>query len=320
MSIARMLGITYPIIQGAMAQIAYAELAAAVSNAGGLGVIASGGMSADRLREEIHKCKSLTAKSFGVNLMLMAPNRDELAQLVIDEGVKVVTTGAGSPKNYVAMWKAAGIIVIPVVPSVQIARKMEALGVDAIVAEGTEAGGHVGETTTMVLIPQVADAVSIPVIAAGGIADGRGAAAAFALGAQGVQVGTRFLATIECPAHEQFKQAIVAAQDGDTLVTGRSLGVPVRSIKNRMTLEYMRLESGGAGKEELEVLAMGSLGLAVRDGDTENGSVMAGQIAGLVREINTVQEVITSMFAEARTVGRKVYTMTDDVHTHSRKG
>lgn len=312
MSITKLLGIEYPILQGAMAQIALAELAAAVSNAGGLGIIASGGFSAERLREEIHKCRALTDRPFGVNLMLMAPNRDELAQLVVDEGVKVVTTGAGSPKNYIQMWQAAGIIVIPVVPSVQIARKMAALGVDAIVAEGTEAGGHVGETTTMALIPQVADAVTIPVIAAGGIADGRGMAAAFALGAQGVQVGTRFLATAECPAHERFKQAVVAAQDGDTLVTGRSLGVPVRSIKNKMTLEYMKLERENADKDELELLAMGSLRKAVLEGDTENGSVMAGQIAGLVREITTVREVITSMFAEAKYAGREVSRLTGE--------
>lgn len=312
MSITGMLGIEYPIIQGAMAQIALAELAAAVSNAGGLGIIASGGFNAERLREEIHKCRSLTDRPFGVNLMLMAPNRDELAQLVVDEGVQVVTTGAGSPKNYIQMWKAAGIIIIPVVPSVQIARKMAALGVDAIVAEGTEAGGHVGETTTMALIPQVADAVTIPVIAAGGIADGRGVAAAFALGAQGVQVGTRFLATAECPAHERFKQAVVAAADGDTLVTGRSLGVPVRSIKNKMTLEYMKLERENADKDELELLAMGSLRKAVLEGDTENGSVMAGQIAGLVREITTVREVITSMFAEAKYASREVSRLTGE--------
>ncbi|WCT54470.1 DUF561 domain-containing protein [Paenibacillus kyungheensis] len=300
MSITTLLGIQYPIFQGAMAQIALAPLAAAVSNAGGLGILASGGFTAEQLREEIHKCKQLTNKPFGVNIMLMAENRDELAQVIIDEKIKVVTTGAGSPKNYIPMWKAAGIIVIPVVPSVAIARKMQELGADAIVAEGTEAGGHVGETTTMSLIPQVVDSVTIPVIAAGGIADGRGVAAAFALGAQGVQVGTRFLATTECPTHENFKLAVVHAKDTDTLVTGRTQGAPVRSIKNKMTLEYIKLEQEHASRDQLEELALGSLRKAVLEGDTENGSVMAGQIAGLVKEITSVEQVVHSMFAEAK--------------------
>ncbi|MCM8709501.1 enoyl-[acyl-carrier-protein] reductase FabK [Clostridium sp. SYSU_GA19001] len=302
MSIARLLNIKYPIFQGGMAQIALAELAAAVSNAGGLGIIAAGGFSADRLREEIRKCKTLTDKPFGVNIMLMAPNREELADVIVEEGVKVVTTGAGSPAPFMKKWKEAGIKVIPVVPSVKLAKKVEQLGVDAVIAEGTESGGHVGETTTMALVPQVVDAVSIPVIAAGGIGDGRGVAAAFALGAQGVQVGTRFLATEECPTHENFKKAVVNASDEDTLVTGRSIGGPVRSIKNKMTLKYLELESRKASRDELEELALGSLRKAVLDGDTENGSVMAGQICGLITEITTVEKVITSMFEEAKEV------------------
>lgn len=302
MSITKLLGIKYPILQGGMAQIALAPLAAAVSNAGGLGIIASGGFSADRLREEIRKCKELTDKPFGVNLMLMAPNKDELAQVIVEEGVKVVTTGAGNPAPFIEMWKKAGVKIIPVIPSVKIAKKMESLGVDAIVAEGTEAGGHVGETTTMALIPQIVDAVNIPVIAAGGIADGRGIVAAYALGAQGVQVGTRFLATEECPVHENFKKAVLECGDTDTLVTGRSLGGPVRSIKNPMTVKFLELERRGASRDELEELSLGSLRKAVLDGDTENGSVMSGQISGMINKITTVEEAITTMFEEVNEV------------------
>lgn len=302
MSITKLLGIKYPIIQGGMAQIALAPLAAAVSNAGGLGIIGSGGFSGDRLREEIRKCRELTDKPFGVNIMLMAPNKQELAEIVVEEGVKVVTTGAGNPAPFMEMWKKAGIKVIPVIPSVKIAKKMEAIGADAIVAEGTEAGGHVGETTTMALVPQVVDAVNIPVIAAGGIADGRGIIAAYALGAQGVQVGTRFLATKECPTHDNFKKAVVECGDADTIVTGRSLGGPVRSIRNSMTVKFLELETRGASRDELEELSLGSLRRAVLDGDTETGSVMSGQISGLITKITTVEEAITSMFEEAKNV------------------
>ncbi|MGL5316395.1 MAG: DUF561 domain-containing protein [Peptostreptococcaceae bacterium] len=302
MSIAKLLGVKYPIMQGGMAQIALAPLAAAVSNAGGLGIIAAGGFTGDRLRDEIRKCKELTDKPFGVNIMLMAHNKEELAQIVVEEGVKVVTTGAGTPAPFMKMWKEAGIKVIPVIPSVKIAKKMEELGADAVVAEGTEAGGHVGETTTMALVPQVADAVSIPVIAAGGIADGRGIIAAYALGAQGIQVGTRFLATEECPTHVNFKQAVIECGDADTLVTGRSLGGPVRSIKNGMTMKFLELERRGASRDELEELSLGSLRKAVLDGDTENGSVMSGQISGLVTEITTVEQAITTMFEDAKNV------------------
>lgn len=302
MSITKLLGTKYPIIQGGMAQIALAPLAAAVSNAGGLGIIAAGGFTGDRLREEIRKCKELTDKPFGVNIMLMAHNKEELAQIIVEEGVKVVTTGAGSPAPFMKMWKEAGVTVIPVIPNVKIAKKMEELGADAIVAEGTEAGGHVGETTTMALIPQVVDAVNIPVLAAGGIADGRGIIAAYALGAEGVQVGTRFLATEECPVHENFKKAVLDCGDADTLVTGRSLGGPVRSIKNSMTVKFLELERRGASRDELEELSLGSLRKAVLDGDTDNGSVMSGQISGMVNEITTVEDAITSMFQEAEKV------------------
>ncbi|ULT56995.1 DUF561 domain-containing protein [Neobacillus drentensis] len=302
MSITTLLGIKYPIFQGGMAQIALAPLAGAVSNAGGLGIIGSGGLTADRLREEIRKTKEITNKPFAVNLMLMMKNIPELIEVVIEEDVKIVTTGAGTPAPYMPTFKEHGIKVIPVVPSVKIAKKMEALGVDAIVAEGTEAGGHVGETTTMALLPQVASAVSIPVVGAGGIADGRGIAAAFALGAQGVQVGTRFLATVECPTHENFKLAVINADDTSTTVTGRSLGGPVRSIKNSMIAEFLELENKNASRDELEKISLGSLRKAVFEGDTDRGSVMAGQICGLVNEITTVEEMITSMFAEAQEV------------------
>ncbi|KMT62074.1 nitronate monooxygenase [Paenilisteria newyorkensis] len=299
MSITELLHIKYPIMQGAMAQIAKAPLVAAVSNAGGLGIIASGGMSGEELRAEIQKTKALTDKPFGVNLMLMMTNIEELTAVIIEEGVKVVTTGAGTPKTYMPIWKEAGITVIPVVPSVLIARKMEQLGADAVVAEGTEAGGHVGETTTMALLPQVVDAVSIPVIAAGGIGDGRGIAAAFALGAQGVQIGTRFLATDECPVHENFKLACLKAKDRDTVVTGRRNGAPVRSIKNKMIKEYQRLEDENVDRDVLEELTLGSLRKAVQEGDTENGSVMAGQITGMITEIKPVDALIQEMMTQA---------------------
>lgn len=310
MSITKLLGIKYPIFQGAMAQIALDPLVSAVSNAGGLGIIGSGGMSADRLREEIRKVKSNTDKPFAVNLMLMMHNIPELVQVIVEEGVKIVTTGAGTPAPYMQTFKENGIKVIPVIPSVKIAKKMEALGADAVVAEGTEAGGHVGETTTMALLPQVASAVSIPVVGAGGVADGRGIAAAFALGAQGVQVGTRFLTTVECPTHENFKKAVLDADDTSTTVTGRSIGGPVRSIKNSMIAEYLKLENEHASRDELEKISLGSLRKAVFEGDTDRGSVMAGQICGLCNEITTVEEMITSMFAEAQQVMDKMGKIT----------
>ena len=302
MSITKLLGIKYPIFQGAMAQIALSPLVGAVANAGGLGIIGSGGFTADRLRDEIRKTKEITDKPFAVNLMLMMHNIPELVDVIIEEGVKIVTTGAGNPAPYMEKFKENGIIVIPVVPSVKIAKKMEAIGADAVVAEGTEAGGHVGETTTMALLPQVVSAVNIPVIAAGGIADGRGVAAAFALGAQGVQVGTRFLTTVECPVHENFKQAVLDADDQCTTVTGRSIGGPVRSIKNSMIAEFLKLESERASRDELEKLSLGSLRKAVLEGDTDRGSVMAGQICGMCNELTTVEEMITSMFDEAQQV------------------
>ncbi|EAD5865401.1 enoyl-[acyl-carrier-protein] reductase FabK [Listeria monocytogenes] len=302
MSITNLLNIKYPIIQGAMAQIAKAPLVAAVSNAGGLGIIASGGMTADMLREEIQKTKALTDKPFGVNLMLMMTNIAELTEVIIEEKVGIVTTGAGTPKTFMPIWKEAGIIVIPVVPSVMIAKRMEKMGADAVIAEGTEAGGHVGETTTMALLPQIVDAVTIPVIGAGGIADGRGIVAALALGAKGVQIGTRFLATDECPVHPDFKATVIKASDRDTMVTGRKAGAPVRSIKNKMIKEYIRLEEENADRDTLEELTLGSLRKAVQEGDTDNGSVMAGQIAGLITEIKPCKDVIEEMMTDAKKV------------------
>lgn len=310
MSITKLLSIQYPIFQGAMAQIAREPLVSAVSNAGGLGIIGSGGMSADTLREEIRKVKAATKKPFAVNLMLMMNNIPELIEVIIEEDVKIVTTGAGTPAPYMQKFKENNIIVIAVIPSVKIAKKMEMLGVDAVVAEGTEAGGHVGETTTMALLPQVVSAVSIPVVAAGGIADGRGIAAAFALGAQGVQVGTRFLTTFECPTHENFKRAVIDADDTSTTVTGRSIGGPVRSIKNSMIADFLKLENEHASREELEKISLGSLRKAVFDGDTDRGSVMAGQICGLCNEITTVEDMITGMFTEAQLILRQLGALT----------
>ena len=295
-NICELLHIKYPLIQGGMANIATAELAAAVSNAGGLGLIGAGGYDASWVKHEIQKCKTLTDKPFGVNIMLMSPHAKEIAQVVIDENVNVVTTGAGSPGIYMKQWKEAGIIVIPVVPSVALAIRMMRQGADAVIAEGTESGGHIGELTTMSIIPQMCDAVHIPVIAAGGIADQRGVLAAFALGAKGIQVGTVLLATKECPIHDHYKQKIIQAKDTDTIVTGRGTGAPVRVLKNKMAIEYIRMAQDGMPLEELEKLTLGSLRRAVFDGDTETGSLMAGQIAGLVKDIKTVQEVISSLF------------------------
>lgn len=295
-NICELLKIKYPLIQGGMANVATAELAAAVSNAGALGLIGAGGYDANWVREQIKICKSLTDKPFGVNIMLMSPHAPNIAKVVVEEGVKVVTTGAGSPGIYMESWKKAGMVVIPVVPSVALAIRMERQGADAVIAEGTESGGHIGELTTMAIIPQIADAVSIPVIAAGGIADQRGVLAAFALGAKGVQVGTVLLATKECPIHENYKQKVISAKDTDTIVTGRGTGAPVRVLKNKMAIEYNRMASEGIPLIELEKLTLGSLRRAVFDGNLETGSFMAGQIAGLVKEIKTVQEVMSSLF------------------------
>lgn len=302
MTVTKLLGIKYPVFQGAMAQIARYQLASAVSNAGGLGIIASGGMSPEQLREEIVNCKKHTDKPFAVNLMLMMHNINEIIDVVIDEGVGIVTTGAGTPRKYMPKLKEAGIKVIPVIPSVKAAKKMEELGCDAVVVEGMEAGGHVGESTTMALLPQVTSAVNLPVIAAGGIADGRGVAAAYCLGASGVQMGTVFLATEECPVSENYKNAIIEAVDTSTTLTGTKFGAPVRGIKNELTKRYHELEEKSSTLMELEELTLGSLRKAAYEGDVENGSIMSGQIAGLVNEIRPVKDVIEGVFEEAQKV------------------
>ena len=296
--ITQILGIQYPVIQGGMAWVADYHLAAAVSNAGGLGLIGSGGAPAEWVREQVREAKKLTDQPFGVNLMLMNPEADQIAQVLVEEGVKVVTTGAGSPEKYMDMWKNAGMKVIPVVASVALARRMERCGADALVAEGTEAGGHIGELTTMVLVPQIVDAVSIPVIAAGGIADGRGIAAAFMLGARGVQMGTQFVVTRECNVHENYKQALLKARDIDSRVTGRTTGHPVRVLRNAMVKEYLKKEQAGVPFEELEQLTLGALRKAVVDGDVTNGSVMAGQCAAMAHEILSCKELITKLISE----------------------
>lgn len=296
--ITEILGIEYPIIQGGMAWVATYELAAAVSEAGGLGIIGAGGAPASFVREQIQKAKEQTDKPFGVNIMLMNPEADGIAQVVVDEGVKVVTTGAGNPAKYMEMWKAAGVKVIPVVASVALAKLMERGGADAVIAEGTESGGHIGSTTTMALVPQVVDAVNIPVIAAGGIADGRGFAAAFMLGAEGVQMGTRFVTATECIVHEKYKAMLIKAKDIDSAVTGLSTGHPVRSIRNKMTKEYLKLERDGADLMELEKLTLGSLRKAVVEGDVVNGTIMAGQIAGLVKKEQPCKEIIDEIMSQ----------------------
>ena len=297
--VTELLGIEYPIIQGGMAWVAEYHLAAAVSEAGGLGIIGASSAPADWVREQVREAKKLTDKPFGVNIMLLNPNADEVAKVIVEEGVQVVTTGAGNPEKYMEMWKAAGVKVIPVVASVAQAVRMERCGADAVVAEGCEAGGHIGESTTMVLVPQVADAVSIPVIAAGGIADGRGVAAAFMLGAKAVQVGTHFVVTEESQVHENYKERILKAKDIDTKVTGRTTGHPVRALRNQMTREYLKKEAAGASFEELELMTLGGLRKAVVDGDVTTGSVMAGQSAGMVKEKMTCAQLIQKLNNEA---------------------
>ena len=297
--ITELLEIKYPVIQGGMAWVAEHNLAAAVSEAGGLGLIGAGGAPAQHIREEIRQVKAVTNQPFGVNLMLMNPEADEIARVIVEEGVKVVTTGAGNPGTYMAMWKEAGVKVIPVVASVAMAKMMERGGADAIVAEGMESGGHIGSATTMTLVPQVVDAVSIPVIAAGGIADGRGFAAAMMLGAEAVQMGTRFVVAKESIVHENYKKKVIGAKDIDSEVTGMSHGHPVRQIRNNMTREYVKLEKEGAPFEELEKLTLGALRKAVVEGDVVNGTLMAGQIAGLVKKEQTCAEMIQEIMSEA---------------------
>ncbi len=296
--LAKLLGIQYPVIQGGMAWVAEYHLAAAVSEAGGLGIIGAANAPAEWVREQIYKTRELTEKPFGVNVMLMSPYAEQVAQVVAEEEVPVVTTGAGSPEKYMELWKSKSIKVIPVVASVALAKRMERCGADALVAEGCESGGHIGESTTMTLVPQVVDAAGVPVIAAGGIADGRGIAAAFMLGASGVQMGTRFVATKECQVHENYKEKIIKAKDIDTRVTGRSTGHPVRTLRNDMTKKYLELESKGATLEELEYLTLGALRKAVQEGDMKNGSVMSGQIAGLVKEELTCKELMERLVKE----------------------
>ena len=297
--ITRLLGIKYPIIQGGMAWVAEHHLAAAVSEAGGLGLIGAASAPAEWVREQIRAARKLTDKPFGVNIMLMSPYAADVAKVIVEEGVQVVTTGAGSPGKYMEMWKEAGVKVIPVVASVALAKLMERGGADAVVAEGTESGGHIGESTTMTLVPQVCDAVNIPVIAAGGIADGRGIAAALMLGAEGVQMGTRFVVTKECHIHPAYKERILKAKDIDTKVTGRSTGHPVRALRNDMTKRYLELEQAGASMEELEYLTLGALRRAVTEGDVLNGSVMAGQIAGMIHEETDCRTLIRQLIEDA---------------------
>lgn len=301
-NVCEILGTEYPVIQGAMARIADCNLAAAVSNGGGLGIIAAGGQSADWLREEIKKTREMTDKPFGVNIMLLADNVDELMDVVCEEGVKVITTGAGNPGKYISRLKEHGIKVIPVVASVALAKRVARAGADAVVAEGTEAGGHIGESTTMAMIPQMADALDIPVIAAGGIADGRGIAAAYMLGAKGVQIGTRFLVAEECTVAQSYKDAVIKAKDTDTVATGRSTGHPVRVIKNKLSRQVLTLEKQNADEEEINALCIGKLYAAVVEGDMDYGSVMSGQIAGLVKKQQPAAEMIREMFEEVEKI------------------
>ncbi len=296
--VSRLLEIDYPIIQGGMAWVSDAVLTAAVSNAGGLGMLASGNMPADRLSDEIDKARSLTERPFGVNVMLLSPFSQEVLQLVARKEVQVVTLGAGNPGKAVGRLKDAGVTVIPIVASVAQARRAESMGADMIVAEGMEAGGHIGRVTTMALVPQVVDSVDIPVIAAGGIADGRGMAAVFCLGAEGVQIGTRFICSEECQIHENYKKRVVKASELDAVITGTRMGHPIRALRNNLTRRIELLEKKGAGFEEIEKIAVGGLEKAVREGDVDSGSVMAGQISGLVRDIRTVEEIIQSIIQE----------------------
>ncbi len=306
MKLNELLGTEFPIIQGGMANIATGEFAAAVSNAGALGLIGAGGMTAGMLRDHIRRCKELTDKPFGVNIMLMNPDAPEMAKIVVEEGVKVVTTGAGVPSQYVPAWKEAGIRVFPVVAATALVRRLEPLGVDGFIAEGTESGGHVGELTTMALVPQVCDMTDLPVIAAGGIASGRQLAAAFALGACGVQVGTCLLVSQECPIHDNYKQALLKAKDSDTTVTGRSVGAPVRLLKNQMTRAYLAQEKAGADKMELEKFTLGSLRRAVFDGDVKSGSLMAGQVAGMLHEIRPLRAIFEELCADCHAVAAQL--------------
>ena len=306
--ITELLQIEYPIIQGGMAWVAEHRLAAAVSNAGGLGIIGAASAPPEVVREEIRKCKELTDRPFGVNIMLLNPNADEVAAIVVEEGVRVVTTGAGNPAKYMDLWKRADVKVLPVVASVAMAKLMERAGADGIVAEGMESGGHIGQTTTMALVPQVVDAVSVPVVAAGGIADGRGLAAAFMLGAEAVQMGTRFVAAKESIVHENYKHQILKAKDIDSVITGTSTGHPVRSLRNHMTREYLQLEKENADFMELEKLTLGSLRKAVIDGDTVNGTLMAGQIAGLIREEKSCADIIQDIMRQAQQTVQRIRT------------
>lgn len=303
--VTELLGVEKPIIQGGMAWVAESHLAAAVSNAGGFGIIGAANAPAEVVRNYIREAKEMTDKPFGVNIMLMSPYAADIAQVVVEEKVSAVTTGAGSPEQYMEQWKAANIKVIPVVASVALAKRMERCGADAVVAEGTESGGHIGETTTMALVPQVVDAVKIPVIAAGGIADGRGIAAAFMLGAEAVQMGTRFVATEECNVHENYKQFLLKARDIDTRVTGRTTGHPVRTLRNPMTKEYLEKEAAGASFEELEMLTLGGLRKAVVDGDVKTGSVMSGQIAGMVKDVPACKDLMARLMAETKEAVKK---------------
>lgn len=303
-----LLGIEYPIIQGGMAWVATAELAAAVSNGGGIGLIAAGNAPADAVREQIRKAKSLTDKPFGVNVMMMSPFVEEVMRVIIEEKPAAVATGAGNPAKYIPALKEAGIKVMPVIASVAMAVKMEKSGADAVIAEGTEAGGHIGELTTMVLVPQAAEAVSIPVVAAGGVADSRGVVAAFALGADGVQVGTRFICSTECLAHDNYKQAVLKAKDRDAVVTGRSTGAPVRALKNKLTREYDKLEKAGASFEEIERLGVGGLRRAFEEGDVQTGSLMAGQSAAMVHEIKPCADIIRDYFTGTEAVINEINT------------
>ena len=302
--ITKLLGCRYPVIQGGMAWVAEYHLAAAVSDAGGIGLIGAASAPAEVVREQIRKVKELTDKPFGVNVMLLNPNAPDVARVIVEEGVGIVTTGAGNPAKYMDMWKNAGVTVIPVVASVAMAKLMERAGADAVVAEGMESGGHIGSQTTMTLVPQVADAVSIPVIAAGGIAEGRGLAAAMLLGAEGIQMGTRFVTAKESIVHENYKERIIKAKDIDSEVTGMSTGHPIRVLRNQMTREYLKLEKEGASFEELETLTLGSLRKAVMDGDVVHGSLMAGQSAGLVKKEQTCKEIIEEITGEAEALLR----------------